>query len=75
MNRTLQLADIAGALRSQGLEEVEIFSKRGRSRRFEIGCHGRVAGFSGEEGWAVRAGDERSSFFYASTGEPRIPDR
>lgn len=50
--------------------EVEVYHKRGRSRMLRVTPHGEVLGFRQEEGWAVRAGDERSSFFYAGEGLP-----
>lgn len=62
------LGELRTKLRASGLDESELFLKRGRSRRFEIGAHGRISGSSEEEGWAVRAGDERSSLFVAGTG-------
>jgi predicted Zn-dependent protease len=67
------LGDLQAKLGKRGLDEVELYLKRGRSRRFEIGSHGRIAGTSEEEGWAVRASDERSSLFAAgSGGEPLL---
>ena len=63
-----QLAGLETKLGASGLNEVELYLKRGRSRRFEIGSHGRIAGTSEEEGWAVRASDERSSLFAAGSG-------
>ena len=67
------LGDLEAKLGKRGLDEVELYLKRGRSRRFEIGSHGRIAGTSEEEGWAVRASDERSSLFVAgSGGEPTL---
>jgi predicted Zn-dependent protease len=62
------LGDLKTALGKRGLDEIELYLKRGRSRRFEIGCHGRIAGTSEEEGWAVRASDERASLFVAGSG-------
>jgi predicted Zn-dependent protease len=68
-----QLAGLETKLGASGLNEVELYLKRGRSRRFEIGSHGRIAGTSEEEGWAVRASDERSSLFAAGSGaEPML---
>jgi predicted Zn-dependent protease len=54
-----------------GYDEAEVFLKRGRSRRLEIGLTGEVSLFSQERAWAVRAGSRRGSFFAAGTGEPR----
>ncbi len=59
--------DLAGA----GWEEVEAFSKRGRSRTLRYGPGGEVAAFRREQGWAVRAGDRRRSFYHAASGAPR----
>ncbi|MEA2695404.1 MAG: PmbA protein [Acidobacteriota bacterium] len=54
-----------------GYDQAEVFLKRGRSRRLEIGPAGEVSLFSQERAWAVRAGGPRGSFFSAGTGEPR----
>lgn len=58
------------ALMRRGLPDVEVFAKRGRSRRLEITPFTESSVFSQEQGWAVRAGDPRRSFFAAGTGEP-----
>ncbi|MEM8930136.1 MAG: metallopeptidase TldD-related protein [Acidobacteriota bacterium] len=60
------LDELAGTWR-----EVEIFAKRGRSRTLRIGRGVDVSSLRQEEGWAVRAGDSRRSFFYAASGAPR----
>jgi predicted Zn-dependent protease len=54
-------------------DEVEVFYKKGRSRTLSYGPQNMVTTQRQEEGWAVRVGDRRRSFFYASTGSPR-PD-
>jgi PmbA protein len=54
-----------------GYDQAEVFLKRGRSRRLEIGPVGEVSVFSQERAWAVRAGGRSGSFFSAGTGEPR----
>ncbi len=64
------LADLEKAFRAAGLDELEVYLKSGRSRRFEIGPQGRIAGFYRERGWAVRAGSRRASLFAAGTGLP-----
>ena len=66
-------AEIFQGLAAAGHESGELFLKMGRSRRFELGSHGRVSGASREVGWAVRAGSARSSLFLAGSGLPR-PD-
>src|SRR5436309_3302228 len=53
-----------------GHEEVEVFLKRGRSRRLTLGLTGPVSLVSQERAWAVRAGGRRGSFWAAGTGEP-----
>jgi PmbA protein len=53
-----------------GCEEAEVFLKRGRSRRLELGLTGEISVFSQERAWAVRAGGRRGSFFAAGTGDP-----
>lgn len=64
------LDEVMVALMRRGLPDVEVFAKRGRSRRLEITPHTESSVFSQEQGWAVRAGDPRRSFFAAGTGEP-----
>lgn len=64
------LDEVMVALRRRGMPDVEVFAKRGRSRRLEITPHTDSSVFSQEQGWAVRAGDPRRSFFAAGTGEP-----
>lgn len=64
------LDEILVALLRRGLPDVEVFVRRGRSRRLEITPHTESSVFSQEQGWAVRAGDPRRSFFAAGTGEP-----
>lgn len=68
------LEELRPRLRRAGLDRVEVYLKQGRSRRFELGVQGRVALSSREQGWAVRAGGPRSSFFAAGSGrlEPDI---
>ncbi len=64
------LDEVMVALIRRGLPDVEVFAKRGRSRRLEISPVTETSLFSQEQGWAVRAGDPRRSFFTAGTGEP-----
>ena len=64
---------VVEALQGRGLNDVVVFLKSGRSRRFQVGPQGRIASSSHEEGWAVRAGSDRASFFVAGTGQPK-PD-
>ncbi|HET9226448.1 MAG TPA: hypothetical protein VFR31_07255, partial [Thermoanaerobaculia bacterium] len=64
------LDEILVALMRRGLPDAEVFVKRGRSRRLEITPHTETSVFSQEQGWAVRAGDPRRSFFASGTGEP-----
>ncbi|HEX6861857.1 MAG TPA: metallopeptidase TldD-related protein [Thermoanaerobaculia bacterium] len=75
MTATMTLAaplldEVMDALMRRGLPDVEVFARRGRSRRLEITPHTESSVFSQEQGWAVRAGDPRRSFFAAGTGEP-----
>ena len=56
---------VVDCLTGRGLNEVEVYLKSGRSRRFEIGPQGRVASSSQEEGWAVAP-----SFLIVQTPEP-----
>jgi PmbA protein len=64
------LQEILATLLRRGLPEVEVFAKRGRSRRLELTPVTETSVYSQEQGWAVRAGDPRRSFFAAGTGEP-----
>lgn len=49
---------------------VEVYEKRGRSRRYELGPEGESVAAAEEAGWAVRAGDLQRSCFAAGTGAP-----
>jgi len=66
-----RLQEIFKSLQRSGMEEVEVYLKSGRSRRFEIGLQGKAGSASVERGWAIRAGSPRSSLFVAGTGLPR----
>lgn len=55
------------------LGDVEVYTKTGRSRRLLRGLGGEEQHAAAEEGWAVRAGDRRSSFFLAGSG-PLVAD-
>jgi PmbA protein len=54
-----------------GFDEAEVFLKRGRSRRLELGLAGEACLSSQERAWAVRAAGRHGSFLSAGTGEPR----
>ncbi len=73
MNSDDRLLEVLEALDRQGWEEAEVFHKRGRSRTMQFTAYGDATSLRQEEGWAVRAGDRRRSFFYAESGPPR-PD-
>lgn len=64
------LQEVLVSLLRRGLPDAEVYAKRGRSRRLEITPFTETSVFSQEQGWAVRAGDPRRSFFAAGTGEP-----
>lgn len=64
------LQEVMTSLIRRGLPEVEVFAKKGRSRRLETTPFTETSVFSQEQGWAVRAGDPRRSFFALGTGEP-----
>lgn len=66
-----RLTEISKSLHKSGMDEVELYLKSGRSRRFELGVQGKAGGSSVELGWAIRAGSPRSSLFVAGTGFPR----
>ncbi|MEO8503256.1 MAG: metallopeptidase TldD-related protein [Acidobacteriota bacterium] len=66
------------AIQKAGFSEAEVYAKRGRSRRLEIGPGGAAPGSSQstfciavEEGWAARAGGSQGTLFLAGTGTPR----
>ncbi len=67
------LDEVLAALARAGLEQAEVYWKRGKTRRVELGDHDGAAVTTQEEGWAARAGDRRGWFFAAATGAPR-PD-
>lgn len=54
----------------EGAGAAEVYWKRGRSRRLEREGGESAASAQREEGWAVRAGTDRGSFFHAGTGAP-----
>ncbi len=64
------LSETLEALVAEGWKDVEVYHKRGRSRQLVFETGSSVTSLRREEGWAVRAGDPRRSFFYAQTGEP-----
>lgn len=65
------LAETLERLTKAGWPEAEVYAKVGRSRQLTLDG-GRTASIvRRESGWAVRAGDDRRSFSYAATGEPR----
>lgn len=68
--RPWPLPEILEALADAGMEEAEVYVKRGRSRRLETTSHTETSGFHHERGWAVRAGGPRASFFLRGTGDP-----
>jgi len=55
-----------------GFRSAEVYLKSGRSRRFEMGPLGLVAGLSRESGWAIRGGGKEGSFFSSGVGLPRF---
>lgn len=58
------------AIAGSRYEEAEVYAKRGRSRRLDRREQQRLTVYSREQGWAVRAGDRRGSFFAAGQGPP-----
>lgn len=65
------LTEILEDLGRQGLEEIEVYAKRGRSRTLLLNAGRHATSLNQEEGWAVRAGDRRRSFYYAASGPPK----
>ena len=68
----LGATEILDSLRAAGWPQAEVFAKTGRSRRFDFedGWEGSTS--SEECGWAVRAADGGSSFFFAASGHPAV---
>jgi len=64
------LTRVLEALDGRGLPRAEVYAKRGRSRAVELTPRGTQASIHREEGWAVRAGDDRRSMMAAATGRP-----
>ncbi|HSL83869.1 MAG TPA: hypothetical protein VLF66_13930, partial [Thermoanaerobaculia bacterium] len=64
------VARVLDALAGRGLPVAEVYAKRGRSRVVEETPGGLTVSYHREEGWAVRAGDDRRSLFAAGTGRP-----
>ena len=63
-------AEVLAALTANDGDMAEVYLKRGRTRRYQVGVQGGEVTLSEERGWAVRAGSGRSSFFAAGTGLP-----
>ena len=63
-------AEVLRALTAAAGSVAEVYLKRGRTRRYQVGVQGGEVTLSEERGWAVRAGSERASFFAAGTGQP-----
>ncbi|MFQ5351160.1 MAG: metallopeptidase TldD-related protein, partial [Thermoanaerobaculia bacterium] len=63
-------AEVLRAVSSGRGALAEVFLKRGRTRRYQVGAQGGEVSLAEERGWAVRAGTQRASFFAAGTGLP-----
>lgn len=73
--RDLDAAVIDRLRRASGADELELYLKRGRSRRLiEEGAE-RLHLEADEEGWAVRANSGRGSVFVCGSGDPAPADR
>ena len=68
--RDLDATLIDSLRRDSGAEELEVFLKRGRSRRLVREKERQTQTEADERGWAVRATTARGSFFACGTGEP-----
>jgi predicted Zn-dependent protease len=70
MNAGHLLDELRRRFSRDGLPQVELYRKEGRSRRFESSAAGPTLALqSREEGWAVRAGAAGRSLFATGTGE------
>ncbi len=72
MSRLEHAGDTLQVVEKAGFRSAEVYLKSGRSRRFELGPLGLVAGLSRETGWAIRGGRQEGSFFSAGVGLPRL---
>jgi predicted Zn-dependent protease len=68
--RLALLEGVLDALEGRGLPRAEVYAKRGRARVIEETPGGVTVSYHREEGWAARAGDDRSSLFATATGVP-----
>ena len=66
-------AEILPGLRKAGVDQAELYVKRGRSRSYERRRPSTHSRLSHEVGWAVRGGGTDGSFQLAGTGEPASP--
>jgi predicted Zn-dependent protease len=64
------LDEVLRSLLRRHLTDVEVYLKRGRSRRLERTPVTEASCISQERAWAVRAGNRRGAFFAAATGDP-----
>lgn len=71
MRSETHIGEVLDQLTSDGWPEVEVYHKVGRSRILRIAPGSQTTSLQEEEGWAVRAGDRRRSFFYAASGPPK----
>jgi hypothetical protein len=60
--------EVLRGLVRRGLPEVEVLTKRGRSRRLALDLGDETSAFTQERAWAVRASSRRDSFFAAGAG-------
>ncbi|MBV8199792.1 MAG: hypothetical protein JOZ15_04125 [Acidobacteria bacterium] len=65
----VEAEEVLRGLVRRGLPEVEVLTKRGRSRRLAFELGNETSTFSQERAWAVRASSRRGSFFAAGAGE------
>lgn len=59
-------------LRAAGMDQAELFLKRGRSRRYERRSGSHRHQMARESGWAVRAGCDGGSIAGVGSGEPAV---
>ncbi len=73
MSRThAALQPVLATLISRGLDEVEVYAKKGRSRVISVRPESEEVAFANEEGWAVRAGNFQ---IWANSTGTGLPDR
>lgn len=70
MSRQAPFGEVLAELARRGLPTAEVYAKKGRSRLLELTPRGTTSSVFREEGWTVRASDDRRSLMASGTGRP-----